>query len=124
MYYFDWAATSAMSEHSIEAYCETARNFIGNPSSIHGEGFRAKEKLEDYREQIASLLKVDSKTIFFTSGGTESNSIILNSLFRSPNPGQVIITRMEHSAISGYEGILREKGFDVKYLNCPKGFIN
>ena len=124
MYYFDWAATSPMSENSIEAYCKTARNFIGNPSSIHGEGFKAKTKLEDNRKQIASLLKVKPQTIYFTSGGTEANSIILNSLLRSPNPGQVIITRMEHSAISGYEVVLKEKGFDVKYINCPKGYIN
>ena len=124
MYYFDWAATSPMSENSIEAYCKTARNFIGNPSSIHSEGFKSKKALEEYRNQIASLMKVNSKDIFFTSGGTESNSIILNSLLRLQKPGQVIITRMEHSAISSYENLLKEKGFTVKYLNCPKGYVN
>jgi len=31
---------------------------------------------------------------------------------------------MEHSAISGYEAILKEKGFNVKYLNCPNGYVD
>lgn len=64
-YYFDWAATA----------------IPGNPSSIHHtEGKAARQALEDARNRCAGVLGVKPDEIYFTSGGTESNALVLFSL--------------------------------------------
>ena len=95
--YFDWAASSPY-------YCQNQPvSLFGNPSSLHAEGRIAKQALEDSRERAASVLKVQAKTLFFTSGGTESNSIALFSNLTRPGKGRIIFSRGEHASIR--EGI-------------------
>ena len=122
--YFDKAATTLISEKALEAYNHTVLNYFGNPSANYSLGSKANDKLEESREKIASLLKVNPNFIYFTSGGTEANSIILSSLLWSKNPGEVIISKTEHSSILNFEKILIEKGFKVITLNAPGGFLS
>lgn len=121
--YFDNAATTKISNKALEAYNDICINFFANPSANHSLGNLAKEKLEKTRDEIASLLGVNPSTLYFTSGGTESNSIILSSLLWSKNPGEVIINKTEHASVINFERILIEKGFKVIKLNAPNGFI-
>ena len=68
-YYFDWAASS----------------IPGNPSSVHHtEGKDARLALEDARRRCALALGVKPDEVYFTSGGTESNAIVLFSLLTKP----------------------------------------
>ncbi len=122
--YFDWAATSPMSEHALQAYCSAARQYIGNPSSLHREGQEAKRFLSQLRSSIASMLHADPSRIYFTSGGSESNAIILNSLLQARQSGQVIIPRFEHASITEYERVLSDAGWTVKTLQCPGGYLS
>jgi cysteine desulfurase len=94
--YFDWAASAPYIErHSAVPW--------GNPSSLHGEGKSAKAMLEKARQTCASVLKVPPDTLYFTSGGTESNSIpIFSSLMRKSN-GLILSSLAEHSSVR--EGI-------------------
>jgi len=81
-FYFDWAASA-----------------FGNPSSLHTEGKAAKEALEDARERCAAVLGVPASTLFFTSGGTESNAIALfTNLVRVGN-NRVISSAAEHASV-------------------------
>jgi len=92
--YFDWAASApypAIRENSAAA--------DGNPSSQHAEGRAAKLVLENARERAASVLNVPPETLYFTSGGTESNSIALFSNLIRPGRGYVISSMGEHSSI-------------------------
>ena len=82
MHYFDWTATTPMSRHAIDVYSETACKYIGNPSSTHPLGQEAKARLDQERAHIAGLLGAKAKDVYFTSGGTESDSIVLSSRFR------------------------------------------
>ena len=77
--YFDWAATA------LPFTGAEASPFFGNPSSTHAEGRSARLALEDARERCAITLGVKAEQLYFTSGGTESNAIVLFSLLCSAN---------------------------------------
>lgn len=122
--YFDNAATTIISNKALEAYNDTALTYFANPSANHSLGAIAKNKLEECRNKIATFLNVSPNTIYFTSGGTESNSIILSSLLWNKNPGEIIISKTEHSSVINFERILLEKGFKVITINAPNGFVS
>ena len=80
--YFDWAATAMpFAENKNPAHGTTP---FANPSSIHTEGKAARAALEDARSRCAKTLGVKQEEIYFTSGGTESNAIVLFSLLAKP----------------------------------------
>ena len=123
-YYLDNAATTKISKTALQAYFDTADNYFANPSANYTIGHKAKNKLEKTREGIAKKLEVSPDFIYFTSGGTESNSIILSSLLWNNSPGEVIISKIEHASIARFARILKEKGWTVKTIEAPKGFID
>lgn len=95
-YYFDWAATAIP-----DVFPSNALPF-GNPSSRHAEGREAKAVLEDARRRCAAALGAAPEEIFFTSGGTESNAIVLHSLLRRqnrPGSGGVLVSAVEHPSV-------------------------
>ncbi len=124
MHYFDWTATTPMSRNAIDAYSETAGRYIGNPSSTHPLGLLAKARLDQERTRIAAILGVKAKDLYFTSGGTESDSIILSSLLQSPSPGEIITSAIEHSAILEFRKTLESAGWTFTALKCPGGYLN
>lgn len=120
--YFDWAATSVMSKEALDAYISTATEIIGNPSARNSAGAEAKSVLENSRKTIAAALKVKPEHIFFTSGATESNAIVLESLLKTPSKGEVILGAAEHSSIKEIESILSADGWKVKTLPVHGGY--
>ncbi len=124
MHYFDWTATSPMSENAIRAYADAASRYIGNPSSTHPLGVEAKSRLEAERSFVASVLGTKSSNVFFTSGGTESDFIVLSSLLNSPSAGEVITTGIEHSAVLECRKPLEKANWTFTTLNCPGGYLD
>lgn len=91
----------------------------GNPSSMHRKGVVAERYIKDAKENIAKILKVDAKEIFFTSGGTESDNLALIGTARAnKRKGKhLITTSIEHPAILNTMRYLEEaEGFNVMYL--------
>ena len=89
-HYFDWAAAAPQEE------CPAGlKTLFGNPSSLHSEGRAAKLALEDARSRCASVLGVPSHSLYFTSGGTEANCIVLHS----GRCGRVAASGAEHASI-------------------------
>ena len=123
MYYFDWTATTPMSNSAIEEYASCARKYIGNPSSTHGLGMEAAQRLIEERSKTAALLGTSPSNIYFTSGGTESDSIVLASLLKSPSPGEIITTGIEHSAVLEWKKTLEAAGWKFTVLSCPNGYL-
>ncbi len=123
MYYFDWTATTPMSESAIEEYSSCARKYIGNPSSTHQLGNQAALRLEEERIKTATLLGTKPSNIYYTSGGTESDSIIISSLLKSPSPGEIITTGIEHSAVLEWRKTLEAAGWKFTILQCPNGYL-
>jgi len=100
-HYFDWAASAPFDQDIINQV--NSLSIYGNPSSLHGEGKAAKTALEDARKRCAAVLNVPPETLFFTSGGTESNSIALFSNLVKKGQGKIISSLAEHSSVR--EGI-------------------
>ena len=120
--YFDNAATTRLSENALKAYIDTERDFFANPSSVHGEGIRAHKELERNRERIASLLSVPASSLFFTSGATESIAAVFSSLLLA-EPGKVIISAIEHEAVSSWLRPLELHGWKTARLKAKGGFV-
>ncbi|MDR1838670.1 MAG: cysteine desulfurase [Treponema sp.] len=91
-FYFDWAASTPYSGDVFSVP-------FGNPSSLHSEGRAAKAALDDARQRCGAVLNVPPETLYFTSGGTESNGIALFSTLMRKGRGRVIASLAEHSSV-------------------------
>ena len=118
--YLDWAATSPVDSKVLEQMSDAALRFPGNPSSIHTEGKAARQFLEKDRGLCAELLGTQKKRIFFTSGGTESNEVILRSLLLKKKPGNILISGIEHPSLFEYIHFLKNFGYSVTVLYPDK----
>ena len=121
--YFDNAATTKLSERALAAYAEASSRFYGNPSSVHRIGIEAKKKLEEEREYIASLMGINGNQLFFTSGATESIAAVMSSLLFT-TPGHIIISKIEHEAVSSWLPVLRQHGWRTTELKARNGFVD
>lgn len=74
--YLDYNATSPLRPEAREAMA-AAMDVVGNPSSVHAEGRKARAVIERARAQIASALGADGADIVFTSGATEAAALAL-----------------------------------------------
>ena len=74
--YADYAATTPVKEEVIDKMMELYAKHYGNPSSIHRVGRDARQYLDASRREIASLLSATPNEVIFTSGATESLSLI------------------------------------------------
>ena len=97
--YFDNAATTQIREEVLARMVEVMRDVHGNPSSTHAVGRTAKSLVEKARKTIASILNVSAGEIFFTSGGTEADNLVINSAARDLGVQRIITSRIEHHAV-------------------------
>ena len=72
--YADNAATTKMSQTAIDTMLDCMQNVYGNPSSLYTLGQKAKERLEETREEIAKIINAEPREIIFTSGGSEADN--------------------------------------------------
>ncbi len=123
--YLDWAATAPVSPEVLEEYLRTARDYPGNPSSLHQAGKAARTALEDARMRLAGLLGCRAERIVYTSGGTESDGLVLLSLFRRPSPGSLVVSSIEHPAVYEQAAVLERLGWKVRRVDPgPDGRVD
>lgn len=117
MIYLDNAATTKPSEAAVEAMCRAAECF-GNPSSLYGLGLDAEKLINGAKAEIASKLGIDSKCIYFTSGGTEANNTaVFGTAYSRMRMGKRLITSViEHPSVLEAFKKLESEGFDVVYI--------
>src|SRR4051812_12596745 len=80
MAYLDHAATTPMLPQAVDLMSELLGQ-VGNASSLHATGRRARRVVEESRETIAAALGARPSEVIFTSGGTESDNLALKGLF-------------------------------------------
>lgn len=116
--YMDHAATTFTKPEVAEAMLPFVKEHFGNPSSLYSIGRENKEAVETAREQLARALGADSKEIYFTSGGTESdNWAVKGTAFARRKKGKhIITTSIEHHAVLYPCEYLETQGFEVTYL--------
>jgi cysteine desulfurase len=99
--YLDHAATTPMRPEAIVAMTEELAE-IGNPSSLHAAGRRARRVVEESREQLAEVFGARPSEIVFTSGGTEADNLAVKGLYWARHDGarrRVLTTSVEHHAV-------------------------
>src|SRR3954464_3497605 len=97
--YFDNAATTPLDNEVLEVMLPFMKENFGNPSSSYSAGRTARLGLEVARKKVAQLLGVSPTTIFFTSGGTESNNTAIAASVRDLGCTHIITSAIEHHAV-------------------------
>ena len=125
--YLDHSATTPPAPEVVQAVQFLLTQNWGNPASLHGYGTRAAFALETARQQVAQLLSSPNPdSIVFTSGGTEANHLALWGITRQySQPQHLIISQVEHSAISAPVAWLAQQGWQVTSLKVDRwGRVN
>ncbi len=117
--YLDHSATTKAHPQVVEAMSQCFFTNYGNPSSLHRIGLTAERAVNKSRKDIGSIMGCQPKELIFTSGGSESNNLaILGVTEKYANKGKhVITTRIEHASVLGPCEYLKQKGFQVTYLD-------
>lgn len=110
--YADNAATTRMSEQACEAMVKYQLTDFANASQPYSFARSAKKALKDAREIIAHCIGADSKEIYFTSCGTESD----NWVIKSSQASKIITSQIEHHAILNPCKSEEYKGKKIVYL--------
>jgi cysteine desulfurase len=115
--YLDNAATTQIRDEVIREMVQVMSNDYGNPSSTHSIGRKAKNIIELSRKAIAKALNCNAQEIIFTSGGTESNNIILRSCVKDLQVKRIITSKIEHHAVlHTIEALQKEFNIQVDYV--------
>src|SRR5215472_12621554 len=101
--YLDHAATTPLLPESLTAMTEELAQ-LGNPSSLHNAGRRARRVVEESRELIAEAYGARPSEVVFTSGGTEADNLAVKGLYwarraASPARRRVLAAATEHHAV-------------------------
>lgn len=119
--YLDYNATTPVAPSVVEAMQPFLNQHFGNPSSSHSLGRAAAEAIEDARVQVAGLLGCAQEEVVFTAGGTESNNLALKGVMMQgavAAGGHLVISEIEHPAITAPADFLERLGFDVSRVPC------
>ncbi|MBL6642237.1 cysteine desulfurase [Alphaproteobacteria bacterium] len=119
--YLDYNATAPLRPEARDALL--AALDIGNPSSVHEEGRKARALVEAARADVASLVGAPAETVIFTSGGTEACNLALG--LRQAPAGEIkrlLVSAIEHSAVLA---AAKESGLPVEELPVtPDGVLD
>lgn len=119
--YLDYNSSSPIDSRVLDCMIEVYKSIIGNADSrTHNYGDEARKVVENARKQVASILKINSDEVFFTSGATESNNIALQGLkeyAEQNNKKHIITTSIEHKAVLETVKALQNKGFEVDFIS-------
>jgi len=119
--YLDHAATTPMVPAAVEAMTSRLLE-VGNPSSLHASGRRARRIVEESRETIAQAIGCRPGEVVFTSGGTEADNLAVKGVFwarrdADPRRTRVLTTAVEHHAVLDTVHWLAEhEGAEVELL--------
>jgi cysteine desulfurase len=97
--YLDNNATTALDEKVLDAMLPYLGQVTGNPSSVHRFGRLQKDAIEQARESVAVLAGARAEQVIFTSGGTESNNLLLNGFSRKNEKARIAVSAVEHMSL-------------------------
>lgn len=119
--YLDYSATTPTRPEAIAIMESVLKEQWGNPSSLHQWGNRAALILETARIQVAGLINAVPESIIFTSGGTESDNLAIMGVAQYYHqPQHIIISSVEHSAISAPISMLESWGWQITRLQVDR----
>jgi cysteine desulfurase len=123
--YMDYNATTPLRDEVKAAMIEDFEIF-GNASSMHGSGRLARGRVEAARKAVGDLLGAPSDTVIFTSGGSESNNTVFQTMRRlgagpdgkvlSSGRTEIVTTAIEHPCVLNSAAYLKTLGYKVHFL--------
>ncbi|MFW0759625.1 cysteine desulfurase family protein [Staphylococcus cohnii] len=123
MIYLDNAATTKPRQDVLDTYIKVNESLYFNPNSPHKAGIQAEQLLQQSKDQIKALFKLEKDfDIVFTSGATESNNIAIKGIaYKKKAFANVIITSvLEHPSVLEVVRSLETEGFEIRYVNITK----
>jgi len=120
--YLDYNATTPVDPAVAEALAESVSNIYGNPSSLHAEGRASKNRLDDARESVASLINCLPEEIVFTGSGSEANNLAIKGAAEAmAGKGRHIISStVEHPSVIKTLDFLEGKGWEITLLSVDR----
>jgi len=123
--YLDNASTTPLSENVLNIMNSTYRNYWHNPSSTYELGIKCSTYLEKIRSQIAYIFEAEPEDIIFTSGSSESTSIVFSNINKTTQKGKVVISNVEHQATNICANKLRKQNWEIcKWKVNDDGILN
>jgi len=125
--YFDHAATTPVNRDVLKEMLPYFCEEFGNASALYGMGKKNKEIINLSRMKIAQILNCKANEIYFTSGGTESDNLIIKgiALANKRRGNHIITSKIEHPAVINSCRFLESIGFTVTYLDVDeRGIID
>jgi len=118
MVYLDHSATTPLDPEVLEAMMPYLTEEFGNASSVYGLGQRARQAIDQARDDVAAFYGVAAKEVIFTSGGTEGDNFALHGIaLRNRDRGRHVITStIEHDAVLRSAEALERDGFEITRL--------
>ena len=114
--YFDNAATTPLRQEVVDVMHQVLLENFGNPSSTHAFGRTARTQIETARKSVAAHFNCKPQEIIFTSGGTESDNMLLRCAVEDLGVQTLITTKIEHHAILHAVDFLATKGCKIVYI--------
>lgn len=123
--YFDHNATAPLAEGLIPKITAWLGDDAKNPSSVHQEGQQAKTVLDQARRRIKTLLGAGPHSqLVFTSGGTESNNMVLRSAWRDRGAKTVfVLPEIEHSCVHNTALQLEREGARLRWIKIDRNGV-
>ncbi|MFL6076711.1 MAG: cysteine desulfurase family protein [Mycobacteriales bacterium] len=126
MVYLDHAATTPILPEAAQALT-AALGEVGNASSLHASGRRARRAVEEARERVAAALRARPSEVIFTGGGTESDNLAVKGLYwarrdADPRRTRVVASAVEHHAVlDSVQWLADHEGASVTWLEPDAG---
>ncbi|MGR5551381.1 cysteine desulfurase family protein [Vibrio alfacsensis] len=117
--YYDYAASTPVSQHVLDAMKPWETENFSNASSAHQAGRASSQAIQRARELIADKIGALPSEIIFTSGASEANNLALKGIaFKHlDGKGHIITSKIEHKCILNTCAFLESIGFDITYLS-------
>ncbi len=115
--HLDHNSTTPLRPEVRERWLAVVDEGLGNPSSLHASGRRARACVDEARECVAAALGVHEEEIVFTSGATEANNLALRGVVEAAGPAHgLVTTAVEHSSVLGPARELARRGRRVAFV--------
>ncbi|HEV8231623.1 MAG TPA: cysteine desulfurase family protein, partial [Thermoanaerobaculia bacterium] len=118
MIYLDNNASTPLDLEVREAVAAAA-DLYGNPSSVHSAGRRARQAIEEARDEVARLIGARPEEILFTSGGTEANALAIFGAVRKEE-GRIVTSGAEHPSVREPVARLASAGMEAIAVSAEK----
>lgn len=109
----DHNATTPPDPKVVAAMLPWLESQFGNASSRHEYGRRARQAIDEARQQVAAAVNAHPTEVVFTSGGSEANNLFIKGAAACLKPGVLAVSAVEHPCILKPAAQLARQGWEV-----------